>query len=112
MSPRAVTKVNAEVAPKSHKDPGGRAPRLRGEGSMARRTWLMRRDTRRGGSDGTVTRTRRATGEALLAPPRKRRSQVRPITSDGKRADGERVTEGSAVAMKRGNARGAKGPYW
>ncbi len=45
MSPRAVTKVNAEVAPKSHKDPGGRAPRLRGEGSMARRTWLMRRDT-------------------------------------------------------------------
>jgi len=26
--------------------------------------------------------------------------------------DGERVTDGSVVAMKRGNARGAKGPYW
>ena len=46
-----------------------------------------------------MTRTRRATGEALLAPPRKRRSHVQPITSNpGKWADGERVTEGSAVA--------------
>src|SRR5437762_6919455 len=49
------------------------------------------------------------TGEALLAPPRKRRSQVHPITRDGKWVDGERVTEGSAVVKKRGNARGAKG---
>ncbi len=60
-----------------------------------------------------MTRTRRATGEALLAPLRKRWSQVHSITSDpGKWADGERVTDGSVVAMKRGNARGAKGPYW
>src|SRR3546814_6511326 len=56
----------------------------------------------------SVTRTRRATGEALLAPLRKRRSQVRPITRDGKWADGERVTDGSVIATKRGNARGAK----
>src|SRR5439155_648822 len=42
------------------------------------------------------------TGEALLAPPRKRRSQVHPITRDGKWVDGERVTEGSAVVRKRG----------
>jgi hypothetical protein len=60
-----------------------------------------------------VTRTRRATGEALLAPLRKRRSHVQAITSNpGKWADGERVTDGSVVATKRGNGRGAKGPYW
>ena len=66
---------------------------------------------RRGGSDGTVTRTRRATGEALLVPPGNRRSQVGPITSaPGKWAEGERVEDGPVVARKRGNARGAKGP--
>ncbi len=52
------------------------------EGSMGRRSladaaWPLRR----GGSDSTVTRTRRATGEALLVPPRNRRKGVRPITS-------------------------------
>jgi hypothetical protein len=62
-------------------------------------------------SDGTMTRTRRATGEALLVPPRKRRSQVRPITTtNGKGAEGERVAEGPAVARKGGNAPGAMGP--
>ena len=67
---------------------------------------------RRGESDGTVTRTRgAATGEALLVPPRNRRSQVGRITGDpGKSAEGERVAEGPAVASRRGNARGAKGP--
>jgi hypothetical protein len=66
---------------------------------------------RRGGSDSTVTRTRRATGEALLVPPRNRRSQVGPITGGpGKWAEDERVAEGFVVARKRGNARGAKGP--
>ena len=112
MSPRAVTKVNAQVAPKYQRS-GGRASRLRGEGRMVRRTWPMRRTLRRGESDGTVTRTRRATGEALLAPPRKRRSQVHSITRDPGEVGGrERVTDGSVVAVKRGNARGAKGPYW
>ena len=64
---------------------------------------------RRGGSGGTVTRTRRATGETLLVPPRNRRSWVGRITgAPGKSADDERVAEGSAVAGRRGNARGAK----
>jgi hypothetical protein len=66
---------------------------------------------RRGVSDGTATRARRATGEALLAPPRNRRSRVGRITgAPGKAADGERVADGPVRAMRRGNARGAKGP--
>jgi hypothetical protein len=66
---------------------------------------------RRGGSDSTVTRTRRATGEALLVPQRNRRSQVGPITGEpGKWAEDERVEDGPVVARKRGNARGARGP--
>src|SRR5437762_12431224 len=66
---------------------------------------------RRGGSDSTVTRTRRATGEALLVPPGNRRKRVGPITSaPGKWADDERVADGPVVAEKRGKARGAKGP--
>src|SRR5271170_6911837 len=66
---------------------------------------------RRGGSDSTVTRTCRATGEALLVPARNRRSQVGRITGQtGKSAEDERVAAGSAVAMKRSNVRGAKGP--
>ena len=73
--------------------------------------WPTRGPLRRGGSDGTVTRARRATGEALLVPPRNRRKRVGPITSaPGKWADGERVADGPGVAMRRGNARGAKGP--
>jgi hypothetical protein len=68
---------------------------------------------RRGGSDGTVTRTHQATGEALLVPPRKGRSRVDPITSaPGKRVTDERVADGPIVATRRGNARGAKGPCW
>src|SRR5262249_56705727 len=66
-----------------------------------------------GGSDGRATGARRATGEALLAPPRKRRSQGGRITGDpAKSAEGERVAEGPAGAARRGNARGAKGPCW
>ncbi len=66
---------------------------------------------RRGESDGTGARTRRATGEALLVPPRKRWSKRCPITSaPGKWVADERVAEGPGVARKRGNARGAKGP--
>src|SRR5271157_2383470 len=66
---------------------------------------------RRGGSDSTVTRTCRATGEALLVPARNRRSRVGRITGEtGKSAEDERVAAGSAVAMKRSNVRGAKGP--
>src|SRR5208282_5157231 len=67
---------------------------------------------RRGGSDSTVTRTCRATGEALLAPRRNHRSRVDRITgSTGKSIEGERVTDGFEVASKRGNACGAKEPF-
>ena len=60
-----------------------------------------------------MTRTRRATGEVLLVPPRKRGSQVGRITgAPGKSADDERTEDGLVVAKKRGNARGAKEPYW
>jgi len=66
---------------------------------------------RRGGSDGTVTRTCGATGEALLVPERNFRRKVGPITvNSGKWAEDERVADGSVVVMNRSNVRGAKGP--
>jgi hypothetical protein len=59
------------------------------------------------------TRAHWATGEALLAPGRKARRKIGPITKAlGKWDEGKRVAEGFVVAGKRGNARGAKGPYW
>ncbi len=100
-----------EVAPKVS-SPGGRARNREGEGSMTCPKPIDRAG-RSGGvvSDGTTTRTHRATGEALLAPSRKRRSQVGRITGDpGKSAEGERVAEGRVVATKRSNVRGAKRP--
>jgi hypothetical protein len=46
-----------------------------------------------------------------LIPARNRRSKVGRITGEtGKSAEDERVAAGSVVAMKRSNARGAKGP--
>jgi hypothetical protein len=110
VSHRAVTEVNAQVAPKDAileaepADSGRRqqAPLQAGWGGGA---------LRRGGSDSTVTRTCGATGEALLVPSRNRRRQVGRITgAPGKSAEDERVEDGSVVATKRGNARGAKGP--
>ena len=70
-----------------------------GEGSRVRRSLAdAGRPLRRGGSDGTVARTRRATGEALLVPARKGGSWVGRITGNtGKSADDERVTEGPKV---------------
>lgn len=66
----------------------------------------------RGGSDGTQTRTRFETGEARLVPRRNPWSKVVRITEDlGKSNEDERVADGPVVAEKRGNARGAKGPY-
>ena len=61
---------------------------------------------------GTVTRTCKATGEALHAPWRNPWSKTAPITDDtGKWSGGVRVADGSVVAVKPGNAGGAKGPY-
>ncbi len=94
-----------EMASKSPNS-GGR------EGNTGRRS-LADEASRSGGagSDSTVTQTHRATGETLLVPLRNQRKQVGRITgTPGKSADGERVADGSGVAMKRGNARGAKGP--
>jgi hypothetical protein len=88
--------VNANVASKVS-GTKGRARNRRGKGSMGRRNLT---DTApspwRGGSDSTVTRTCRATGEALLVPVRNHRRRVDRITgSTGKSVDGERVADGS-----------------
>ena len=64
--------------------------------------------TRSGGVviDGMVTRTRGATGQTLLIPGRNDRSKAGRMTGDsGKAADGERESDGSEVAARRGNAR-------
>ncbi len=61
---------------------------------------------------GTVTRTCEATGEAPHAPWRNPWSKTASITDDtGKWSGGVRVADGSVVAVKLGNAGGAKGPY-
>jgi hypothetical protein len=58
------------------------------------------------------TRTREATGETLRVPPRNRRKQGRLYhRSTGKSTEGARGADGSVVALKRGQACGAKGPY-
>jgi hypothetical protein len=58
-------------------------------------------------------RTREATGETLRVPPRTRRKQGRGYNRfTGQSPEDARGTEGSVVAQQRGNARGAKGPYW
>ena len=80
------------------------SPPVLGEGSMEGRNLI---DTiyplRRGGSDGTMTRTHRATGEALLAPTRNRRSKVGPITgSTGKWAE-RREGGGRACSSREAN---------
>jgi hypothetical protein len=65
----------------------------------------------RGGSDSTVARTCRATGEALLVPPRNWRSKVGHITGGpGKLAEDERVADGFAVAMNRVMTEERRGP--
>jgi hypothetical protein len=54
---------------------------LWGEGSMSsRKLFDTTISLRRGGSDSTVTRAYRATGEALLVPVRNHRSKVGSIT--------------------------------
>ncbi len=56
-----------------------------------------------------MTRTYEATGEAVLVPSRNRWSRVGRITgSTGKSLEDETVAAGVVVALKRGNARGAK----
>ena len=58
-----------------------------------------------------MTRTCQATGEAVLVPGSHVWSKVSRITGiTGKSTEDETVAAGSVVALKRGNARGAKGP--
>ena len=110
-SHRAVTTVNAKVASKV-RSPEGRVLNRRAKAAWGSRNLTDAAPSlRRGGSDSTVARTCRATGEALLVPARNRRSRVDRITgSTGKSIEGERVTDGFVVALRRGNARGAKEP--
>jgi len=90
----------------------GPSPQPKGEGSMGGRNLTdAATSPRRGGSDSTVARACQATGEALLVPARNHRSKVDRITGlTGKSIDGERVADGSAVALKRSNVRGVHGP--
>jgi hypothetical protein len=90
----------------------GRAHNREGEGRMGcRKLTDAAVPPWRGGSDSTVTWTRHVTGEALLVPVRNHRSKVDRITgSTEKSIEGERVAVGSVVAMKWGNAHGARGP--
>jgi len=82
-----------------------------GEGSMERR-----RLTEAARSSGGAVATARGPGHVKqLEKPSSSRGEIygaesRITGNTGKSADGERVTEGPAVARKRGNARGAKGP--
>ena len=75
-----------------------------------------RRLTDTTGHSGGVTATARWQGyakqlEKPSSPRREIGGEGNRITGDtGKSANGERVAEGSAVAMKSGNADGAKGP--
>jgi hypothetical protein len=103
--------VNANVASKSQIR--GPSPLPKGEGSMGCRNLTDAASPPwRGESDSTVTRTYRVTGEALLVPVRNHRSKVDRITgSTGKSIEGERVADGSVVAGKRSNVRGARGPF-
>src|SRR5262249_12578294 len=66
------------------------------EGSRDRRSLAdAAAPLRRGASDGTVTRTRRVNGEALLVPPRNRRGKGGRINGvPGKSGQGRRVAGG------------------
>ena len=110
-SGQAVTKVNAEVAPKVQKSEG------RDFNWMVKAAWIPEKlaDTgiplQRGWSDGMIARTHHATGEALAAPDEKSPEQGRSYNRQtGKWTEGGRVAEGPVVATMRGNARGAKRP--
>ena len=86
---------------------------LWGEGSMRCRK-LTEAAVHSGGvvRGSTVTRACRATGETVLVPSRNRWSKVGCITGAiGKATEDETAAARSVVAGKRGNARGAKGPY-
>jgi hypothetical protein len=91
-----------EVAPKVS-SPGSRARNREGEGRTTRRKPMDAAGCSGGVvSDGTTARTHRATGEALLVPPRNRRKLGRPYNRQhregGRRREGDGWARSSAEA--------------
>jgi hypothetical protein len=123
---------DSEAYRQRHRKDGGESPgRSASEREVASKLWprrpswqwLWRRQhgsSRTDRSDGTLRRGgyRRHGDKDVLSnwrdPPRpgeKSTEQGRPYNRyTGKAAEGERESDGSIVASKRGNARGAKGP--
>ena len=123
---------DSEAYRQRHRKDGGESPgRSASEREVASKLWprrpswqwLRRRQhgsSRTDRSDGTLRRGgyRRHGDKDVLSnwrdPPRpgeKSTEQGRPYNRyTGKAAEGERESDGSIVASKRGNARGAKGP--
>ena len=66
---------------------------------------------RRGKGASTRTRTWVETGKGSSPRGENPRKQGSRANRKAKRGEGESPTDGSVVAMKRGNARRAKGPY-
>ena len=61
--------------------------------------------------DGMVAKDVLSNWRGPPRPDEKSAEQGRPYNRQtGKAAEGERVSDGPEVAMKRGNARGARGP--
>ena len=91
--------------------PGGRAFRIEAKVVWDAEIWLKRQSTPAGlqrwhGCKGMQSNWRSAPHPGAKPP-----EEVFPITDDtGKWEDGVRVADGSVVAKKRGNSRGAKGP--
>src|SRR5919202_979506 len=91
-----------EVAPKVS-SPGGRARNREGEGSTARRKPIDAAGrSGGGGSGGTKTKTRPATGEALLVPGPKGRKLGRPYNRQHREVGRRR--EGGGGARSSGEA--------
>jgi len=100
------------VAPK-RRNLGGRALRKRAKAERYPAELTDAPDRSHGViSDGTQARTNTAIGESPPRPGKKSPEKVGHITGNtGKVDDGERVEDGSVIALKAGNAARAKGPY-
>jgi hypothetical protein len=110
-SRRAVTTVNAWW-PRKGEVPEAEPATVRAKAAGVVENRLTRRVT----PAGWLATARRQGHSEQLEKPSSSRGEIRGswvgrITGDpGKSADDERVADGSAVATKRSNARGAKGP--
>jgi hypothetical protein len=78
-------------------------------GGSLERSWG--KAARRGKGDGTCTRPWVETGKGSSPRREIRRKQGSRASRKAKCGEGESLTDGLVVAMMRGNARGAKGPY-